>query len=159
MIDCADFSTQVDTFSPVTFFNHYRRCCGDDTAAAGEGRKGGAQLPMYKLKDFPPENAFHDRCLRHFNDFVQMLNSGMPEYMHPTQGALNLATMLPAYTLPPDLGPKGYIACGRETEHEGEGDSVTKLHEDLSDAINIMCHVQHRPPLQPFAPPRQQPRV
>jgi [histone H3]-dimethyl-L-lysine9 demethylase len=64
--------------------------------------------------------------------------------MHPTKGACNLATMLPDYTIPPDLGPKAYIAYGREREHEGEGDSVTKLHEDLSDAINILCHVQHR---------------
>jgi len=66
----------------------------------------------------------------------------MPEYMHPTGGALNLAASLPAQYIPPDLGPKGYIAFGREQEHEGEGDSVTRLHLDLSDAINIVCHVQ-----------------
>jgi hypothetical protein len=56
----------------------------------------------------------------------------MPAYSHPTHGPLNLATLLPWYTRLPDLGPKGYIAFGREAEHEGEGDSVTKMHEDLS---------------------------
>ena len=56
----------------------------------------------------------------------------VPEYIGP----LNLATHLPPYTITPDLGPKGYIACGREGEGGAgeEGDSVTKMHEDLSDA-------------------------
>jgi lysine-specific demethylase 3 len=69
--------------------------------------------------------------------------SCLPEYMHPTEGPLNLATMLPSDMKAPDLGPKVYIAYGQEREHEGEGDSVTKLHLDLSDAINILVHVQH----------------
>ena len=37
----------------------------------------------------------------------------LPELCHPSLGPLNLATMLPKYTVRPDLGPKGYVACGR----------------------------------------------
>jgi len=57
-----------------------------------------------------------------------------------------LASSLPETYIPPDLGPKGYIAFGREEEHiDAEGDSVTRFHLDLCDAINIMCDVQHVP--------------
>jgi len=29
---------------------------------------------MLKLKDFPPDAHFADRCVRHNDDFLQMLN-------------------------------------------------------------------------------------
>lgn len=51
---------------------------------------------------------------------------------------LNLASMLRPSDNPTDLGPKCYLAYGRQQESTTEGDSVTKLHKDMTDAINIL---------------------
>jgi hypothetical protein len=73
----------------------------------------------------------------------------VPFYTNPQLGLapLNLASALLPRDNPTDLGPKTYIAYGRlEEGTEGkEGDSVTKLHLDMTDAVNICLHAQYRP--------------
>eukprot|EP00798_Chlamydomonas_sp_ICE-L_P014715 gene14715-20755_t len=96
---------------------------------------------MLKVKDWPPEEHFKERLVRHNQDFIEMLPLKM--YTHPSEGPLNLAAMMPRWSNPTDLGPKTYIAMGQVEEHpEEEYDSVTKLHQDMGDAVNILVHCQ-----------------
>ncbi|KAK0579687.1 hypothetical protein LWI29_029817 [Acer saccharum] len=92
---------------------------------------------MLKLKDWPPSDKFEDLLPRHCDEFIRALP--FQEYSDPRAGFLNLAVKIPSGVLKPDLGPKTYIAYGFE-EELGRGDSVTKLHCDMSDAVNILTH-------------------
>ncbi|KAF6998028.1 hypothetical protein CFC21_014187 [Triticum aestivum] len=97
---------------------------------------------MLKLKDWPPSSTFDKRLPRHCAEFISALP--FPEYTDPRSGPLNLSVKLPAGVMKPDLGPKSYIAYGF-SEELGRGDSVTKLHCDVSDAVNIQTHTNEVP--------------
>ncbi|KAL8038169.1 hypothetical protein ABFX02_11G086800 [Erythranthe guttata] len=140
-LDCLD-SCEVD-INIHQFFTGYT-----------EGRKHYNSWPeMLKLKDWPPSTLFEKRLPRHGAEFLSALP--YKEYTHPRSGILNLAAKLSTEKLKeilnlkntkssvemlkPDLGPKTYIAYGFP-EELGRGDSVTKLHCDMSDAVNVLMH-------------------
>ncbi|XP_013750220.1 lysine-specific demethylase JMJ25-like isoform X3 [Brassica napus] len=103
-----------------------------------KGRTYGNFWPeMLKLKDWPPSDKFEDLLPRHCDEFISALP--FQEYSDPRTGILNIAAKLPEGLIKPDLGPKTYIAYGIPDEL-GRGDSVTKLHCDMSDAVNILTH-------------------
>ncbi|KAI8528026.1 hypothetical protein RHMOL_Rhmol12G0119000 [Rhododendron molle] len=98
---------------------------------------------MLKLKDWPPSNLLEERLPRHAAEFILALP--YLQYTHPCSGILNLASKLPKDALKPDLGPKTYIAYGFSKEL-GRGDSVTKLHCDMADAVNVLTHTSEVKP-------------
>ncbi|XP_007022641.2 PREDICTED: lysine-specific demethylase JMJ25 isoform X2 [Theobroma cacao] len=124
-IDCLDWcEAQINIHQ---FFKGYT-----------DGRFDSKEWPqILKLKDWPPFNKFEERLPRHHAEFHYCLP--FKEYTHSQSGLLNLATKLPEGSLKPDMGPKTYIAYGVAQEL-GRGDSVTKLHCDMSDAVNVLTH-------------------
>ncbi|CAD5322387.1 unnamed protein product [Arabidopsis thaliana] len=133
-VDCLDFcEVKVNLHE---FFTGYT-----------DGRYDRMGWPLVlKLKDWPPAKVFKDNLPRHAEEFLCSLP--LKHYTHPVNGPLNLAVKLPQNCLKPDMGPKTYVASGFAQEL-GRGDSVTKLHCDMSDAVNILTHISEVPNMQP----------
>ncbi|CAN1150236.1 Lysine-specific demethylase JMJ25 [Linum perenne] len=93
---------------------------------------------LLKLKDWPPSATFRERLPRHSAEYTSCLP--LKDYTHP-DGPLNVASKLPSYSRNSNMGTKAHISYG--FPHElGRGDSVTKLHCDHSDTVNILAHTQ-----------------
>ncbi|KAH6818065.1 hypothetical protein C2S51_001668 [Perilla frutescens var. frutescens] len=130
-ISCLDWC-EVDV-NVHQFFKGYSEAYSDTQF----DKEGWPQI--LKLKDWPPSTLFEQMLPRHAIEFISCLP--FKEYTHPQDGHLNLATKLPPRSLKPDMGPKTYIAYGFN-EELGRGDSVTKLHCDMSDAVNILTNLK-----------------
>ncbi|XP_056842321.1 LOW QUALITY PROTEIN: lysine-specific demethylase JMJ25 [Raphanus sativus] len=117
-LDCCEGSINLQAF-----FTGYKK-----------GRYDREDWPsVVKLKDWPPSKSFNENLPRHCEEFLCSLP--LKQYTHPRNGPLNLVLKLPDECLKPDVGPKTYFAYGFAQEM-GRGDSVTKLHCDMSDVVS-----------------------
>lgn len=89
----------------------------------------------WKLKDWPPSTDFKTAFPELYEDFSQAVP--VPNYVR-RDGAMNIASHFPLNTVSPDLGPKMYNAMA-SFEMAGSKGS-TRLHMDMSDALNIMTY-------------------
>ncbi|XP_039690605.1 lysine-specific demethylase JMJ25 [Medicago truncatula] len=132
--------TNDNSLSNVKAIDCLNWCQGDikvDDFFTGytNGRKDKLDWPqLLKLNDRPPY-LFEKNLPRHCTKFISSLP--YKEYTDPFKGDLNLAAKLPDNV---HVGPKTYIAYGFHQEL-GRGDSVTKLHCDMSDVVNVLTHV------------------
>ncbi|KAL0712451.1 hypothetical protein Bca4012_019429 [Brassica carinata] len=92
---------------------------------------------MLQLKDWPSASLFEERLPRHNGEFI----SALPffDYTDPKYGILNLATRPRERFVKRSLGPKIDIAYGF-AEELNRGDSVAKLHWEITDSVNVLTH-------------------
>ncbi|KAK8668903.1 hypothetical protein V6N13_106349 [Hibiscus sabdariffa] len=92
---------------------------------------------ILKLKDLPASEKFEEHLPRHHAEFLCCLP--VKEYTHSHYGFLNLATKSSGILPEPNMVPKLDIAYGLAQELV-RGDSVIKLHCDMSDVVNVLVH-------------------
>ncbi|XP_062000816.1 lysine-specific demethylase JMJ29-like isoform X2 [Rosa rugosa] len=116
-IDCLDWCKQ--DISIHEFFTGYAKGWFD-------WKMGPQRL---KLRDCAPASLIEEHLPHHGAEFIY----GLPfkEYTHPHSGFLNLAAKFPE-----ECGKPAY-GVGQELGHE---DSVTKLHCNISDVVNVLTH-------------------
>lgn len=97
-----------------------------------------------KLKDWPENQRFRDRCPDLFDDFNDALPAG--DFAR-TDGVYNIFGHFPINTSAPDLGPKMYIAHAANDGPDGFGS--TRLHMDIADAVNVLLKSSSLPNGEP----------
>ncbi|VDC02879.1 unnamed protein product [Peniophora sp. CBMAI 1063] len=89
-----------------------------------------------KLQDWPPTADFAVKYPEIFELFEDCL---VGPWITSRRGPLNLENNMPADSCPPDTGPKAYLA------HGAAGGTTTRLHTDMTDAVNIQFHAEGGP--------------
>ncbi|KIY61453.1 hypothetical protein CYLTODRAFT_495251 [Cylindrobasidium torrendii FP15055 ss-10] len=133
-------------WSPGWFIEHYGRnrvmlinCETEEQTQSTVGKffetfglERDRSLPPLKLADWPPQTDFKTKFSVLYAEFCDILP--FPEYMDQA-GRKNIASYFAYNAQVPDLGPKMYIAHRTDT-----GNGSTRLHMDMSDAINILTY-------------------
>ncbi|VDC01277.1 unnamed protein product [Peniophora sp. CBMAI 1063] len=86
-----------------------------------------------KLQDWPPTEDFDKEFPEIYALFEDCL---IGSWITSKRGPLNLEMNMPVHACPPDTGPKAYLA------HSAAGGTTTRLHGDMTDAINILFHAE-----------------
>ena len=70
---------------------------------------------MLKLKDWPPQDDFRTLVPEMYTAFMESVPQGLKTFCKH-DGVLNMASKMPSWSLPTDIGPKVYAASGQEAE-------------------------------------------
>ncbi|KAJ3411283.1 hypothetical protein HDV05_002429 [Chytridiales sp. JEL 0842] len=108
----------------------------------GKGEGSVKRKDVWKLPDWPTTTDFETKFPLHFADFYKMVP--FAKYT-ARNGSLNIAARLDEIYLPPDLGPKMYIAYGSSDDAGPRGFGTTPMHLDMADAVNIMMYSSSSP--------------
>ncbi|XP_042758187.1 lysine-specific demethylase JMJ25 isoform X2 [Lactuca sativa] len=96
--------------------------------------------PIYEWTEaWPLVNLLEDRLRVLGVEFISSLP--FKEYTHPREGYLNLGVKLPKESLKPDMAPKIYIAYAINAQELERRDSVTKLHCEKADVVNVLVDI------------------
>ncbi|KAJ7138724.1 Clavaminate synthase-like protein, partial [Mycena crocata] len=102
-----------------------------------QNKKNNENIGCLKLKDWPPTGHFEEVCPELDEQFRHAVP--IPNYVR-RDGVLNIASHFPPNMVPPDLGPKMYIAHRNPKGTKQGSQGSTRLHMDMADAVNIMTY-------------------